>query len=79
MAGQRVDQLGARARRKLRQRLVAYLQSLRRAGDGEAAAVPQRLGPWREWVPPRGHLFGLAATGPTPDEVPQPRRCDPGE
>lgn len=60
-------------------RVLAYLRTQRGAGDGDLAAVPMRLGPWREWVPPRGHLFGLAATQPTPDEVPQPRRCDPGE
>jgi len=60
-------------------RVLAYLRTQRGAGDGDLAAVPMRLGPWREWVPPRGHLFGLAAARPTPDEVPQPRRCDPGE
>ena len=45
----------------------------------ELAAVPPRLGPWREWVPPRGHVFGLTEVRPTPNEVPQPRRSDPGE
>jgi hypothetical protein len=60
-------------------RVLAYLRTQRGAGDGDLAAVPTRLGPWREWVPPRGHLFGLAATRTAPDEVSQPRRCDPGE
>ncbi len=60
-------------------RVLAYLRTQRGAGDGDLAAVPMRLGPWREWVPPRGHLFGLAASRPTPNEVPQPRRSDPGE
>ncbi|MGK5678988.1 hypothetical protein [Actinoplanes sp. URMC 104] len=60
-------------------RVLAYLRELRGAGDGDLAAVPARLGPWREWVPPRGHLFGLAPARPAPNEVPQPRRSDPGE
>ena len=59
-------------------RVLAYLRTLRGAGDGDLAAVPTRLGPWRDWVPPRGHLFGLAATPSTADEVSRPR-CDPGE
>lgn len=61
-------------------RVLAYLRELRGAGDGELAAVPPRLGPWREWTPPRGHLFGVSApVVRRSDEVPQPRRCDPGE
>ncbi|MEV4347606.1 hypothetical protein AB0J83_24390 [Actinoplanes sp. NPDC049596] len=61
-------------------RVVAYLREQRGAGDGELASVPPRLGPWREWAPPRGHLFGVApSTRRAPNEVPQPRRCDPGE
>jgi hypothetical protein len=60
-------------------RLVAYLREQRGAGDGESAAVPRRLGEWREWVPPRGHIFGISTGEPRPDGVPQPRRCDPGE
>nr|WP_308129033.1 hypothetical protein [Actinoplanes polyasparticus] len=60
-------------------RVLAYLRNQRGAGDGELAAVPMRLGPWREWVPPRGHLFGLAPVRPAANEVPQPRRSDPGE
>ena len=60
-------------------RVVAYLRDRRGAGDGELAAVPPRLGQWREWVPPRGHLFGVSADVRRPDGVPQPRRSDPGE
>jgi hypothetical protein len=61
------------------ERVVAYLQSLSGAGDGEAVAVPPRLGPYREWVPPRGHLFGAPGTAHRIGELPQPRRADPGE
>ena len=62
------------------QQVAAYLQQLRGAGDGEAAAVPRRLGPFRDWEPARGHLVGggLGATHRV-GELPQPRRCDPGE
>jgi hypothetical protein len=60
-------------------RVVAYLREQRGAGDGELAAVPRRLGQWREWVPPRGHLFGVSVDVRRPDGVPQPRRSDPGE
>jgi hypothetical protein len=61
------------------QRVVAYLRDQRGAGDGELAAVPARLAPWRDWVPTRGHLFGATTSPRRADEVPQPRRCDPGE
>jgi hypothetical protein len=62
------------------ERVVAYLRSQCAAGDGEMATVPPHLAPWREWVPPRGHLFGMPHSGPRADGVPQPRRCgDPGE
>ncbi len=61
------------------QRVVAYLRALRGAGDGEVAAVPPRLGLWRDWVPPRGMLFGDHATPRRVGGLPQPRRCDPGE
>ena len=61
------------------QRVVAYLRSLRGAGDGEVVAVPPRLGQWRDWVPPRGMLFGDLGTPRRVGELPQPRRCDPGE
>jgi hypothetical protein len=61
------------------QRLVAYLESLRGAGDGEAVAVPPRLGQWREWVPPRGHLLGGVHPSHRVGELPHPRRFDPGE
>lgn len=60
-------------------RVLAYLRELRGAGDGVAVAVPPRLGPWREWVPPRGPLFGSAGIMPRIDELPEPRRSDPGE
>ncbi|BCJ54429.1 hypothetical protein Asp14428_59040 [Actinoplanes sp. NBRC 14428] len=61
-------------------RVLAYLRDLQGSGDGVAAAVPPRLGPWREWVPPRGHLFGTApAPAPRVEGFPRPRRRDPGE
>jgi hypothetical protein len=60
-------------------RVVAYLREQRAAGDGELVAVPRRLGPWREWTPSRGHLFGATPSVPRADGVPQPRRSDPGE
>ena len=59
-------------------RLVAYLREQRGAGDGELAMVPLRLGEWRDWVPPRGHLFAAPADH-QPDGVAPPRRSDPGE
>ncbi|HET9519083.1 MAG TPA: hypothetical protein VFO77_15280 [Actinoplanes sp.] len=53
------------------ERVVAYLRTLRGPGDGSATAVPTRLGPWRNWCPPRGHVLR---------ESPVPRRRgDPGE
>lgn len=60
-------------------RVLAYLRALQGAGDGVAAAVPPRLGPWRDWVPARGNLFGETAGGPRIEELPRPRRQDPGE
>ena len=59
-------------------RVLAYLRELRGAGDGELVAVPRRLGPWREWVPQHGHVFGAPGFRRV-NGVPQPRRCDPGE
>lgn len=59
-------------------RALAYLRTLRGAGDGDAAAVPPRLGPWREWMPPRGHVFGYTGAAPRVGEVHR-RRADPGE
>ena len=60
-------------------RVLAYLREQRGNGDGDAVAVPPRLGQWRDWVPPRGHLFGLPGSSHQADELPQPRRSDPGE
>lgn len=62
-------------------RVLEYLRALQGAGDGVAAAVPPRLGPWREWVPTRGYLFGETADAPRIIEgLPRPRRrYDPGE
>jgi len=61
-------------------RVLAYLRALQGAGDGVAAAVPARLGPWRDWVPARGNLFGEPADAPRIEELPRPRRRhDPGE
>ncbi len=60
-------------------RVLAYLRTLRGAGDGEAVAVPPRLGQWRDWVPPRGVLLGGPGTPRRIGELPRPRRCDPGE
>jgi hypothetical protein len=60
-------------------RVVAYLREQRGPGDGELVAVPRRLGPYRDWVPPRGHVFGVPGGVSRPNGVPQPRRRDPGE
>jgi hypothetical protein len=60
-------------------RVVAYLNEQRGAGDGELVAVPRRLGQFRDWVPPRGHVFGVSGGVYRPNGVPQPRRSDPGE
>jgi hypothetical protein len=60
-------------------RVLAYLRTLRGAGDGEAVAVPPRLGPWRDWVPPRGHVFGYSRDERRIDEVHHRRCADPGE
>ncbi|WP_430788348.1 hypothetical protein [Actinoplanes sp. G11-F43] len=61
------------------ERVVAYLRRQCRAGDGEMASVPPRLSAWRDWMPPRGDLFGASGVARPTDGVPQPRRCDPGE
>jgi len=61
-------------------RVLEYLHSLRGAGDGAEVAVPPRLGPWRDWVPPRGNLFGPPPGASRMDDLPRPhRRRDPGE
>ena len=59
-------------------RVLEYLRARRGAGDGAAAAVPPRLGQWRDWVPPRGHVLVATGTERRISEVHQ-RRCDPGE
>jgi len=61
------------------ERVVTYLREQRGPGDGEVVAVPRRLGPWREWTPERGHLFGVSAGVRRANGVSQHRRCDPGE
>jgi hypothetical protein len=61
-------------------RVLEYLRTLRGAGDGDAVAVPPRLGLWRDWVPPRGNIFGSGAPQPRIGEVHHHRRrSDPGE
>jgi hypothetical protein len=56
------------------ERVLTYLRQLRGPGDGAAIALPTRLGPWRNWCPPRGHVLRA------PDErVPGRGRGDPGE
>jgi hypothetical protein len=59
-------------------RVLEYLRSQRGAGDGDAVAVPPRLGEWRDWMPPRGHLLGRSGPERRIGEVHR-RRCDPGE
>ncbi|AGL20639.1 hypothetical protein L083_7129 [Actinoplanes sp. N902-109] len=60
-------------------RVLAYLRELQGAGDGAAVTIPPHLGPWRDWVPPRGDLLGGPRDTPF-DELPRPhRRRDPGE
>ena len=60
-------------------RVLEYLRALQGCGDGAAAAVPPRLGPWRDWVPPRGNLLADTA-GARVRQLPRPhRRHDPGE
>ena len=44
-------------------RVLAYLRDLRGPGDGEAVAVPTRLGLWREWSPARGNVLGSVDQG----------------
>jgi hypothetical protein len=61
------------------ERVLAYLRALQGAGDGAFASVPSRLGPWREWVPTRGHLLAGIGSAHRIEELPQPRRSDPGE
>jgi hypothetical protein len=61
-------------------RVLAYLRDLRGPGDGVAVAVPPRLGPWRDWVPTRGHMLKSRSHPHRIDEIPnQPRGGDPGE
>lgn len=59
-------------------RVLDYLRELRGAGDGAAAAVPARLGPWREWMTPR--FSGVRHPPQQRHDLPRPRRRrDPGE
>jgi hypothetical protein len=60
-------------------RVLEYLHVLQGSGDGVAAAVPPRLGPWRDWVPPRGNLLGEKAGAPRIELPRHRRRHDPGE
>ena len=59
-------------------RVLDYLRTLRGAGDGEAVAVPPRLGLWRDWMPPRGHVLAVTGVERRIGEVHR-RRADPGE
>lgn len=80
--GQRLRQLayegGAAA-----SRVLAYLRLLRGAGDGEAMAYPARLGPWRDWCPPRGNVLGepdaVRNRQPRSSAPSPPGHGDPGE
>lgn len=62
-------------------RVLAYLRELRGSGDGEALAYPERLGPWRDWCPPRGDLWGRKRGGDVVHRRShsRPGRGDPGE
>jgi hypothetical protein len=65
-------------------RVLAYLRDLQGNGDGDSAAVPIRLGQWRDWAPSRGHLLGEPVAprvvAPRVQGLPQRRRRhDPGE
>jgi hypothetical protein len=65
-------------------RVQGYLRQLRGPGDGDAVALAPVLAPWRDWTPSHGPLFGARRAPVTRSarragEVPQPRRCDPGE
>ncbi len=61
------------------QRVVTYLRSLQGPGDGASAAVAPRLGLWRNWVPPRGDLFGSVRAVHHIGDAGHHRRADPGE
>lgn len=56
-------------------RILAYLRQVRGSGDGVAMVYPARLGPWRDWCPPRGNLFGA----PNSSSFRRPDGGDPGE
>src|SRR4051812_29536644 len=49
------------------ERVLESLRQLRGAGDGEAVAYPERLGPWRNWCPPRGHVLDGPPADPRTD------------
>jgi hypothetical protein len=83
--GDRADPAMADARRTLVRlaagggeaavRVLEYLRTMRGAGDGEAVTVPPRLGMWRDWVPPRGHVLGRTGV----ERIGEVHRPDPGE
>ena len=60
-------------------RVLAHLRARRGPGDGDAAAVPLRLGLWRDWVPDRGNVLGRIGPEQRIGELPHTRRADPGE
>ena len=60
-------------------RVLEYLHNLRGSGDGASAAVPPRLGQWRQWVPSRVSLIGETAAAPRKEGLPRRHRPDPGE
>jgi hypothetical protein len=88
-AGDQPDPLADDARRTLLNlaehgnaaagRVLAYLRTLRGPGDGESVAVPPRLGLWRDWMPPRGHVLGPLGDGERRIGEVHRRRADPGE
>jgi hypothetical protein len=56
-------------------RVLTYLRALRGAGDGETIAYPPRLGPWRDWCPPRGQV--LVEPAERTQRVESQRRAEP--
>lgn len=64
-------------------RVLAYLRDRRGAGDGAEISYPERLGPWRDWCPPRGDVLGRPAHRSVRNveigDPGPPRHGDPGE